>query len=74
MKTRMVDDLVQGFRTTVAALCTSTDGLQRVDAVNREYEAILSRSPRDLMDAVHEKLSATMREFGIVQASRPPYF
>src|SRR4249919_2113588 len=70
----MVNDLVHGFRTTVASLCESTDGLDRVDAVNREYEAILSRSPRDLMDAVHEQLAETMREYGIVQASRPPYF
>jgi hypothetical protein len=70
----VVDDLVHGFRTAVAALCESTDGLNRVDAVNREYEAILSRAPRDLMDAVHEQLTETMREYGIVQASRPPYF
>jgi hypothetical protein len=68
-----VDDLVRGFRRTVAALCESTDGFKRVEAVNREYEAILSRSPRNLMDAVHEQLAETMREYGIVQAGRPPY-
>jgi hypothetical protein len=64
----IVDDLVRGFRSTVAALYESTDGLHRVDAVNREYEAILSRSPRDLMDAVHEQLAETMREYGIGQS------
>jgi len=63
----MIDDLVRGFRRTVAALYESTDGMDRVDAVNREYEAILSRSPRDLMDAVHERLAETMREYGIGQ-------
>lgn len=64
---KMVDDLVRGFRSTVAALYESTDGLNRVEAVNREYEAILSRSPLDLMDAVHEQLAETMREYGIGQ-------
>ena len=63
---RMLDDLVRGFQGTVAALCESTDPLNRVDAVNREYEEILSRSPRDLMDAVHEQLTETMRAYGIV--------
>ena len=71
---KVVDDLVRGFRSTVASLYESTDGLNRVDAVNREYEAILSRSPRELMDAVHEQLAETMREYGIGQVSRPPFF
>ncbi|MFL6591566.1 MAG: hypothetical protein ACJ8GK_02510 [Luteimonas sp.] len=71
---RMVDDLVRGFRSTVAGLCESTCGSNRVEAVNREYEAILSRSPRDLLDAVHEQLAETMREYGIGQANWPASF
>lgn len=74
MKTRMVDDLVQGFRTTVAALCTAHSGRERIEAVNRAYEAVLCRTPHDLMEPVHEHLVTAMREHGVVQASRPAYF
>jgi hypothetical protein len=61
-----IEQVVRDFRLRLSEVVAALEGDERTEAAHRAYEAALCKTPRLLVDEVHDRLAAAMAEHGML--------